>query len=63
MFANQSKFVHVVLAGLNFGVNMADKDEIFVKYDSKITSKWRGWDVIAEDIYEENWAESVYGDA
>ena len=38
------------MAGFNYGVNMADKAEILVKYDAKITSRWCGWDVIAEDI-------------
>ena len=48
MFANLSKFVHVVVAGFNYRVNMADKAEI---YDAKITSGLSWWDVIAEDIY------------
>ena len=51
MFANPSKFVYVVVAGFNYGVNMADKAEIFVKYDAKIMSRWSGWDVITEHIY------------
>ena len=34
MFANPSKFVHVVVAGFNYRVNMADKAEILVKYDA-----------------------------
>ena len=46
MLANPSKFAHVVVAGFNYEVNMADKAEIFVKYDTKITSRWSGWDVI-----------------
>ena len=51
MFANPSKFVHVVVAGFNYGVNMTDKAEILVKYDPKITSRWNGGDVFAENIY------------
>ena len=51
IMANLSKFAHVVVAGFNYGVNMADKVKIFFKYDTKITSRWSGWDVIAKDIY------------
>ena len=51
MFVNQSKFAHVVVAGFNYRVNLADKAEIFVKNDAKITSGWSWRDVIAEDIY------------
>ena len=40
------------MRGFNYRVNMADKAEIFIKYDAKIMSGWSWWDVIAEDIYE-----------
>ena len=36
MFANPSKFAHVVVTGFNYRVNMADKAEILVKYEANI---------------------------
>ena len=36
MFANPSKFAHVVVAGLDYRVNVADKAEIFT---SKLTPR------------------------
>ena len=63
MFANPSKFAHVVVAGFKYRVNMADKAEIFVKYDAKIMSGWSWWDVIAEDIYEKTGQKSICDDA